>query len=74
MPTLSNCVGCDGHLDRLAMLARQPRLGIESVDLRRPAIHEQERSPASPLAGNAAAARPAGLAGDRRIGSTATLA
>ena len=29
-------------LDRLPMLAVEPRLGVERVDLRRPAVHEQE--------------------------------
>ena len=34
--------GLDLHLDRLAVLAVEPRLGIERIDLRRPAVHEQE--------------------------------
>ncbi len=32
----------DLHLERLAVLRGQPRLGIERVDLRRPAIHVEE--------------------------------
>src|SRR5262245_34129703 len=30
------------HLDRLAIFLRQPRLRVERIDLRRPAVHVQE--------------------------------
>ena len=44
MPTLLNCVGSTlNDLVRvLAVILVEPRLGIERVDLRRPAVHVQE--------------------------------
>ena len=64
-------------LDRLPVLAVEPRLGVERVDLRRSAVHEQEddarglgrkvRGPGRPADSLSAAARPArGSAARRR--------
>ena len=50
----------------LAVVLRERRLGVERVDVRRPAVHEQEDDPLRPRPGSAAAWGPAG--------STATAA
>ena len=42
LPTLLNCVGWVLTLIGLAVFAVEARLGVERVDLRRSAIHEQE--------------------------------
>ncbi len=42
--------GSDRHLDRLTMLALQTRLGVERIDLRRSAVHEQKDHARGPRA------------------------
>ena len=42
LPMLLNCVGSHLHLERLAVLPVEPRLGVERVDLRRPAVHVEK--------------------------------
>ena len=48
---------------RLAMILRQPRLGIEGVHVRRTAVHEQEDHALGPRRENAAAWAPADRTG-----------
>ena len=59
-------VGLD--LDRLTVLAIEPGLGVERVDLGRPAVHVQEDDAPRPRRKMARPWRPAGPAGSRRQG------